>query len=277
MRRPDAAEPARPQPVLRGGQAPSPASGSARRPWLAACAVVAAGALLGHGLGPPGDAAAAVSWFDWQPQGLAVQPWRLLTAAWIHLGAAHLTLNLGALALLAWLGHEAGAGWRVVRAWALAWPLTHLLLWLLLGAHLCLTGGPVGPVVVPADGAGLAAAATTAATGLSSDGFCGRRWPLLHYGGLSGVLHAGVAVLVAALWRAPDAARRRVARVLGAGLLLKLLAEQPWGPVLPWDAGLGMARVPLAHLAGALAGLACGVALARGPVAARPDASRPEG
>ncbi|MEN9893771.1 MAG: hypothetical protein RLY78_4066 [Pseudomonadota bacterium] len=254
--------------------------GWVRRPWLAACAVAAAGALLGHGLGPPGDggAATAVSWFDWQPQWLATQPWRLLTAGWVHLGAAHLTLNLGALALLAWLGHEADAGWRVVRAWALAWPLTHLLLWLLLGAQLCLTGGAA--VAVPAlaveAGATGRVAFGAGGAGLLADGLCGRPWPLHHYGGLSGVLHAGVAVLAVALWRAPDAARRRVGRVLAAGLLVKLLAEQPWGPVLSWDAGLGMARVPLAHLAGALAGLACGAALALGPVAASPDARRPD-
>jgi rhomboid family GlyGly-CTERM serine protease len=86
---------------------------------------------------------------------------------------------------------------------------------------------------------------------------------LAHYGGLSGVLHAGVAV--AALWLvAADAGLRRA---LGAavltGLLLKVALEEPWGPPLRLGNGWDIATAPLAHASGTLAGLLCaGVALA---------------
>ena len=95
-------------------------------------------------------------------------------------------------------------------------------------------------------------------------------WPLTHlglllrpellfYGGLSGVLHAGVAA--AALWLAAEAqgARRFVALATLAGLGVKLLSERPWGDTLVADGALTVA--PLAHAAGALAGLVCTLAL----------------
>ncbi|WP_066330560.1 rhombosortase [Azohydromonas lata] len=80
--------------------------------------------------------------------------------------------------------------------------------------------------------------------------------PLPHYGGLSGVLHAGVAVASMALL-----ARRGRWRAVGAavwlGLLAKLWAESPWWP---WSAGAGgiawdVAIAPQAHAAGVAAGL----------------------
>lgn len=85
---------------------------------------------------------------------------------------------------------------------------------------------------------------------------------LLHYGGLSGVLHAAVAI--AAVWRLwqPESTRQRwVAAAVGTGLLLKLLLEAPWGPALrplpAWDISVA----PLAHASGALAGLLAAVLL----------------
>jgi rhomboid family GlyGly-CTERM serine protease len=85
---------------------------------------------------------------------------------------------------------------------------------------------------------------------------------LAHYGGLSGVLHAGVAV--AALWLLVREAGRR--RALGAaialGLLIKIVLEEPWGPPLRAPAGLlsggwDIATAPLAHATGAAAGVVC--------------------
>lgn len=80
---------------------------------------------------------------------------------------------------------------------------------------------------------------------------------LVHYGGLSGVLHAGVAV--AALWLLWRETGRR--RVLGAavlaGLLFKLLLEEPWGAPLRNGGGWDIATAPLAHATGTLAGLLC--------------------
>lgn len=74
---------------------------------------------------------------------------------------------------------------------------------------------------------------------------------LLHYGGLSGLLHA--AVVVVGLRLIADA--RRLGWIWLGLLAVKLLLEQPWLPLLPHDLLLGLAVVPAAHLAGALAGL----------------------
>ena len=80
---------------------------------------------------------------------------------------------------------------------------------------------------------------------------------LAHFGGLSGVLHAGVAV--AALGLAVRGAGRRHAIGLAvlAGLLAKVLIEQPWGPPLREGGGFDIATAPLAHATGVAAGLLC--------------------
>ena len=83
------------------------------------------------------------------------------------------------------------------------------------------------------------------------------RRDLLHYGGLSGVLHAGVAA--AALWLlARERGRRQLigAAVLAA-LLIKILGESPWGPALQQRAGWDIAVAPFAHASGAVCGLLC--------------------
>ena len=79
---------------------------------------------------------------------------------------------------------------------------------------------------------------------------------LLHYGGLSGVLHAGVAV--AALWiaRAERGRPQAVALAVLGGLALKILLEKPWAAALTHPPGWDIAVAPLAHAAGALAGAA---------------------
>lgn len=80
---------------------------------------------------------------------------------------------------------------------------------------------------------------------------------LTHYGGLSGVLHAGVVVAALGLVRRERRARRALGLALLAGVAVKILVEQPWqGPlrVLPgWD----FAIAPAAHLSGACAGALC--------------------
>ena len=78
---------------------------------------------------------------------------------------------------------------------------------------------------------------------------------LRHYGGLSGVLHAAVAIAAVHLLT------QRPQRWLGAAVLIglgaKVLSESPWqGPVQHppgWDIGV----VPLAHACGLVVGLAC--------------------
>ncbi len=100
---------------------------------------------------------------------------------------------------------------------------------------------------------------------------------LLHGGlnevaGLSGLLHAGVAVLVLQLLQAPGR-DRWVGAAIGLGLLVKLGLEQPWGPALRAEALWGaMPVAPWAHTIGAAAGALTG-ALA-GWVAGRPGARR---
>lgn len=93
-------------------------------------------------------------------------------------------------------------------------------------------------------------------------------WPLTHlallavpalarYGGLSGMLHAGVAITcIGLMWR-ERGSRRAIGAAVFVGMGVKLLIERPWqGPVqhLPeWDIGVA----PIAHVAGAAAGIAC--------------------
>ena len=82
---------------------------------------------------------------------------------------------------------------------------------------------------------------------------------LAHYGGLSGTLHAGVAVAVSWLLFAGRGRQRAIGALVGAGLVAKLLLERPWGAVLRHPAGWDIATAPLAHATGAVAGLLCGV------------------
>lgn len=75
------------------------------------------------------------------------------------------------------------------------------------------------------------------------------------YAGLSGVLHAAVAVLV--VHCAGDRTRQPWAGLLGAGLAAKLLAEGAWSRPLVFEPEWGFAVATGAHLSGALAGLLC--------------------
>lgn len=81
---------------------------------------------------------------------------------------------------------------------------------------------------------------------------------LAHYGGLSGLLHGGVAVVVLWLVVAGRGRRRAIGAVVGAGLVAKLALEQPWAAVLQHPAEWDIAVAPLAHATGAIAGLLCG-------------------
>jgi rhomboid family GlyGly-CTERM serine protease len=106
-------------------------------------------------------------------------------------------------------------------------------------------------------------------------------WPLGHallalqpaltrYGGLSGVLHAGVVVAAWHLARhAPSARRRRIGWVVLAGVLTKLVLEAPWGAPTRLVAGWDFPVAALAHATGALAGLLCALAV---DAAMRPSA-----
>ena len=76
-----------------------------------------------------------------------------------------------------------------------------------------------------------------------------------HYGGLSGVLHAGVAVAALHLIVAARGPRRVIGLALLAALAAKVLSETPWGDALRHPAGWDIAVAPFAHLSGLVAGL----------------------
>lgn len=84
---------------------------------------------------------------------------------------------------------------------------------------------------------------------------------LAHYGGLSGVMHAGTVIGVLWLIAGPREQVPRGSRWIGAGvglsLLLKLWLEAPWGEVLRRSDEWDIAIAPLAHSSGALAGALC--------------------
>lgn len=99
---------------------------------------------------------------------------------------------------------------------------------------------------------------------------------LARFGGLSGVLHAGVAVVALHLVHVGQGRRRIVGGAVLAGLVLKVLGESPWGAPLRAVAGWDILLAPLAHASGSVAGLVCAlVAEALAPrVAPRPEAHR---
>lgn len=188
------------------------------------------------------------------------QAWTVLAAA-AALGSA-LAWWLPA-ALLDWQPALAlREPWRAFSAAFVHWSALHL------GANL------VGALLVGALGrvAGLPAAAALAwlAAWPLTQALLLAQPALARFGGLSGVLHAGVAV--AGLWLLARATGRR--RVVGVGLLVglavKVVLEDPLGPPLRHGGGWDIATAPLAHATGALAGLVCAaLALAWGATGSR--------
>lgn len=80
---------------------------------------------------------------------------------------------------------------------------------------------------------------------------------LTHYAGLSGVLHAGVAVVAWQLLRHEHGRPQAVGALVAAGLLAKLLLEQPWLGAARSVEGWDFPVAPIAHATGAAAGLVC--------------------
>lgn len=177
----------------------------APRAWGALALLLALAALAGWWL--PRES------LDWQPSLAAREPWRALTAVAVHYSPLHLGANLAGALLVGALGVVARVPWRIVLAWALAWPLTQL-----------------GLLMRP---------------------------ELAHYGGLSGVLHAGV--VAAALWLVVhDRGRRQLIGVAILGMvLIKIIGEAPWGPAVQTRDGWDIAIAPFAHASGAFCGLLC--------------------
>lgn len=77
---------------------------------------------------------------------------------------------------------------------------------------------------------------------------------LAHYGGISGVVHAGVAivtlyVILVGHWR--------IGGTVLVMLFVKLATEAPFGAPLRHESGWDIALAPLAHVTGVAAGLLC--------------------
>jgi rhomboid family GlyGly-CTERM serine protease len=89
-----------------------------RHSWPLLCTLLATTSLLAWWL--PREA------LDWQPALASTQPWRALTAAFVHWTPLHLAANLAGCAVLALLGWRARLGGREATAGLIALPLTQL-------------------------------------------------------------------------------------------------------------------------------------------------------
>jgi rhomboid family GlyGly-CTERM serine protease len=157
--------------------------------------------------------------------------------------------------------------WRAVSAVAVHYQLIHLL------------GNVCGAILVGALGLaaqvpGRLAWAWLAAWPLTHWGLL-LKPELLHYGGASGVLHAGVAAVTVYLLIKGQRSERWMGAALLAGLLIKVINEAPWGPALRYPEGWGMAVAPLAHATGTVAGAMCAAAALWWPFNRRPKAAHP--
>ncbi|MGN6828491.1 rhombosortase [Paucibacter sp. M5-1] len=196
--------------------------------------------------------------------GVRLSPWAALAAL----------LALGAL--LAQSFPTAGLDWQPTLAWAepwrfwsaafVHWSAQHLLANLAGCAVLALLGWAAR---LPAQ----AALAWALAWPLTQAGLL-LRPDLLHYGGLSGVLHAGVAVAVLELLRRPGR-ERLIALAIALGLIVKLSLEQPLGPALRALPGWDILIAPVAHLSGAVSGAVIGAVSSAISALASPRRARP--
>jgi rhomboid family GlyGly-CTERM serine protease len=176
-------------------------------------------------------------------------------AAWVAFAAL-----LGALSLAAALLPAGAIDWQAQLAWSEPWRWWSAALVHLSPRHLA--ANLAGCAVVAAFGWAARLPSRWAWAWIGA-------WPLMHlallavpglsrYGGLSGLLHAGVAVAAAGAVCIGPARQRRIGLVVLGGLAAKVVLERPWdGPTQLWP-GWDIAVVPAAHAAGALAGLACG-------------------
>jgi rhomboid family GlyGly-CTERM serine protease len=179
-----------------------PSSPDGGRAWCGLAALLAVGAALAFGH--------AQNALDWQPALALREPWRAVSAAFVHYSALHLLANLAGTALVGALGFFAHVRARVAAAWLVAWPLTQI---------------------------GLLA-----------------RPDLLHYGGLSGVLHAGATCVAMELVVRARGPRRAIGALLLFAVIVKVASETPWGEALRHPAGWDIATAPFAHASGLAAG-----------------------
>jgi rhomboid family GlyGly-CTERM serine protease len=166
---------------------------------------------------------------------------------------------LGLASLAAWPIERTLIDWQPQRAWPEAWrwwsaALVHFTP-LHLGANLLATA------LVAAYGWAARVPPVVALAWIAS-------WPLthlalwakpelLHYGGLSGVLHGGVAAATLWLVLRGQGAARAIGWLMLIGQVLKLLFEMPWGAAIQAPSELDVAVAPLSHAGGSIAGAVC--------------------
>jgi rhomboid family GlyGly-CTERM serine protease len=80
---------------------------------------------------------------------------------------------------------------------------------------------------------------------------------LLHYGGLSGVVHAGVAIVIAEVLISGTRGQRLVVATVLVGLIAKIATETPWGPAVQRHEGWDIGIAPMAHVTGVVSGVLC--------------------
>jgi hypothetical protein len=129
--------------------------------WVMLAALLCVGAVVVTAISAEGGGALAAAplanALDWQAALGLREPWRLWTCAWVHWSATHLLVNAVGAIVVAFVGWRARLPPAAALAWFAAWPITQL-----------------------------------AMAALGSDRVAAA---MPHYGGLSGVLHAGVVVL----------------------------------------------------------------------------------
>lgn len=174
--------------------------------------------------------------------------------AWVAL-----SVGLAVVALIGRTVEPTAIDWQPALAWSQPWrALTAVAVHY---SNLHLAANLAGTAVVAALGVaaqlpGRSAIAWAVAWPLTQLGLLAQP-ALVHYGGLSGVLHAGVAVAGVELLVTARGARRLIGLALLAGLAAKLTMEAPWQGPLRHPAGWDIAVAPFAHASGLVAGAAC--------------------
>ena len=176
--------------------------------------------------------------------------------AWVALGAA-----LALAAVVASAAAPDALEWQPARAWSEPWRAWTAAVVHYSAFHLVVN--LVGTALVAALGwyARVPRATTIAwlvAWPLTQFGLLARP-DLLHYAGLSGVLHAGTACVGWQLAAHARGQRRAIGVLVLAGLAVKVASESPWGAAVRTPAGWDIATAPFAHASGLVAGLAAAI------------------
>jgi rhomboid family GlyGly-CTERM serine protease len=176
--------------------------------------------------------------------------------AWLAVAAA-----LALAAVVAIAATPGALEWQPARAWSEPWRAWTAAIVHYSAFHLVVN--LVGTALVAALGwyARVSRATTIAwlvAWPLTQLGLLARP-DLLHYAGLSGVLHAGTACVGWQLATHARGQRRAVGVLVLAGLAVKVASESPWGAALRTPQGWDIATAPFAHASGLVAGLAAAI------------------